>query len=476
MKNTWIIPVAALAVGAAGGYISGKGSGDGKTAGNAVEEAKQRLKSSSRTSSTVADGAKKVARGSSIEEIARIPGNSNRIQALLEFYAGLTPEQLAEEAGKLESLPVNERIMASVLLFGQWAEKDPQAAMAYSNTMGFAGAFVRPTILQSWASVDPSTAAKYYAENPREFAMMGMMGGGRGPMGGGQNGASIIASEWARQDPAAALNWASGLGADKVSAMNSVIGEVAKTDPAAAAGMIAKLDPESRTAAYETVATQYGASNFADAQVWIRTLPADQQAAALSSAIEGLSSKDPVVAAQQLKLMPDGDAKNGAVDDVVRALARTSPQDAADLIKSFDDERAQRNGLGALMGTWVSQDAKAAETYALSLPQGRVQDSALQPLIWGNNSSSPTQLLSLASNITDEGDRTRTEAGVYMRWMREDPDAAKSAIQSSSLPQQLKENLSEGRGMWGGGPGGSRGGGPGNRGGGRRGGGGGGGR
>ena len=126
-----------------------------------------------------------------------MPGNSNRTQALLDFYAGLTPEQLAEEAGKLESLPMNERMLASFLLFGRWAEVDPTAAMAFSSTMGMAGGFVRPTILQSWASVDPVNAAKYFAANPREFAMMDMMGG--------QGASSIIASEWARQDPAAAL-------------------------------------------------------------------------------------------------------------------------------------------------------------------------------------------------------------------------------------------------------------------------------
>ncbi len=133
---------------------------------------------------------------------------------------------------------MNERIMASFLLFGHWAEVDPTAAMAFSNTMGFGGAFVRPTILQSWASVDPANAAKYYAENPREFARMGMMGGGRGPMGG-QGPASIIASEWARQDPAAALAWASTLTTEKGQAMNAVVGEVAKTDPKKAAEMLA---------------------------------------------------------------------------------------------------------------------------------------------------------------------------------------------------------------------------------------------
>ena len=161
----------------------------------------RKTRSSSRSESPVGQqSGKRANRPGGTDAISRLPGSSNRIQALMEFYASLTPGQLEEEARKLENLPMNERIMASFLLFGRWAETDPTAAMAFSNTMGFTGMFVRPTILQSWASVDPANAAKYYAENPREFAMMGMMGGGRGPMGG-QGPASIIASEWARQDP-----------------------------------------------------------------------------------------------------------------------------------------------------------------------------------------------------------------------------------------------------------------------------------
>jgi hypothetical protein len=192
MKNSWIFPVAALVVGVAGGYISGKNSTSGGDS-TASENAARRPHSASRFENPAAEqNGKRANRPTSIEEILRKPGNSDRIKALLDFYAGLTPSQLEEEARKLENLPMNERIMASILLFGRWAEKDPTAAMAFSNTMGFTGMFVRPTILQSWASVDPANAAKYYQTNPREFAMMGMMGGGRGPMGG-QGPASIIA-------------------------------------------------------------------------------------------------------------------------------------------------------------------------------------------------------------------------------------------------------------------------------------------
>lgn len=449
MKNPWIFPAATLLVGAIGGYISGKNtnpSGEEATAENAAA----RSRTSNRPDSSSADNGKRSKRPAGLAEIGRMPGSSNRIQALMEFYSTLTPDQLEEEARKLENLPMNERIMASFLLFGHWAEVDPTAAMAFSNTMGFGGAFVRPTILQSWASVDPANAAKYYAENPREFAMMGMMGGGRGPMGG-QGPASIIASEWARQDPAAALAWASSLTTEKGQAMTAVVGEIAKTDPKKAAEMLASMDSPDKAAAYRTVAAQYGASNFSEAQAWIRTLPADEQAAALAAAIGGLSGNDPVAAAKQASLMEAGDTKDRLVSEVVGDLARVDPQAAADFLKD-GSERAQRESMGQLMPAWVAQDSSAALSYANSLPAGNVQDSALQSYVWSNNTAAPSDLIQVAETISDDGDRNRTVGIAAARWMREDPVAAKAYVeQSTAISDNAKQRILEGRGMWGGG-------------------------
>ena len=441
--------MAALAVGAAGGYLSGKIS---EPAGNvsSQEEPSQRTRSSSsRGEGAAGSESQKKVRSASTNEIARMPGNSNRIQALLEFYAGLTPEQLAAEAAKLESLPMSERIMASILLFGRWSEVDPTAAMAFSNTMGMTGGFVRPTILQSWASVDPASAAKYYAENPREFAMMGMMGG-RGPMGG-QGGAAIIASEWARQDPAAAMALAASLKTEKGAAMGSVVSEIAKTDPRKAAEMIGQMDEGDRGDAYRSVAAQYGALDFAEAQTWIRSLPADEQGAALASAVRGLSNNDPLAAAIQFEAMPESEDKDRVTDDVVEKLARVDPQAAADLLKKQPSEEAQRDGMRTLMPTWTAKNPAAALIYAESFPPGRVRDSALQGYVWGNTTGAPADMVITAAKIDDDGDRNRTIGRVVMGWMREDAPAAKAYLESTTdVSDEAKQRITEGRGMWGG--------------------------
>ncbi len=443
MQNPWIFPAATLLVGAIGGYISGQNIHSASEP-SAAENTAVRTRSSSRFEPISAANGKRTKRPAGVAEIERIPGSSNRIQALMEFYSSLTPDQLEEEARKLEDLPMNERIMASFLLFGHWAEVDPTAAMAFSNTMGFGGAFVRPTILQSWASVDPANAARYYGENPREFAMMGMMAGGRGPMGG-QGPASIIASEWARQDPLAAMAWASSLTTDKSQAMSAVVGEVAKTDPAKAAEMLVSMDGDDKGRAYRTVAEQYGASNFSEAQAWIRTLPADEQDGALAAAISGLARNDPQSAAKQVALMAAGDSKDRAISDVVGPLARVDPQAAAEFLSKQGSEEAQQDSMRELMPAWVAQNSSAALTYASSLPVGDVRDSALRSYVWSNHSAAPTDLIGVAEGISDERDRSRMISMTVGRWMREDAAAAKSYLeQSTTLSEDAKQRILDG--------------------------------
>ena len=210
--------------------------------------------------------------------------------------------------------------------------------------------------------------------------------------------------------------------------------------------------------AYRSVAAQYGASDFSGAQAWIRTLPADEQAEALASAIGGLSDKDPEAAAKQVAQMAAGDAKDRVISDVVEDWARVNPQAAADFLKKQDSEHAQRESMRELMPAWVGQNANAALAFANSFQPGAVRDSALQSYVWSNNSAEPADLVKVAETITDEGGRNRAIGIAAARWMREDSAAAKAYIQQSeSLPEPAKQRILDGRGMWGGGGPGGRG-------------------
>lgn len=450
MKTPWLIPVATLAVGAVGGYLTGQRA-EAPADPAITESANPRARASARGAQDggSAEG-RRTARARTLEEIYRMPGQANRVQALMDYYAGLSPDQLEAEARKLDSLPMSERMVASFLLFGRWAESDPLAAMAYSNSMGMAGGFVRPTILQSWASVDPENAARYYAENSAQFVGAGMMGGG---------GASAIAGEWARQDPTAALAWANTLqGREKSDAIANVVREVAATDPGRAAQLAATLDASARGDAYEAIARQWGASNFADAEVWIASLPSEQQASAMASALAGLSLENPQLAAQKLASMPQGEARDNAASTLAGNWGRQEPAAALAWIMKEGTEDAQRQVMREIIPNLAAKDDSAALAFVSSQPPGQVRDSAASAYVMGNRNNNISTVMRVAESIDDEGSRIRTVGMAAGRWMQEDPAAATTYIrESETIPDGFKERIIEGGGRGWGGPGRGRG-------------------
>lgn len=457
MKTTILIPGIALAVGLGVGF--GVGRGGGASADEGERDLDVRTRSTERVGGGADLAAEKERKQRELSEIYRQPGQIDRVQGLLDYYSNLSADQFALEAEKLDSLPFNERILASFLLFGKWAEVDPTAAMAFTDTMGFAGGFVRPTVLQGWASTDPVNAAKYYTDNPQQFAMMDMMGGrGRGP--GGQGAGAIIAGEWAKQDPDAALEWASALKAGSGNAMRSVVAEVAKTDPSKAAAMVATMPENERRDAYESIAVEWGAKNFTEAAAWANGLPAEQRDAALASAIAGLAQSSPQLAATELGKMTDANALRSAAPTVAKSLARQDVKGSMELINGLSDDGAKRDSMREVMPIWATSDSAAALAFVKSQTSAEVKDSAARSYVFSNATASFSEQAEVAALITDQRDLARTSGMVAMRWMQQDEAGAREYINSNpAFSDEAKQRLLSGDGFgWGrrGGGGGGR--------------------
>ncbi len=445
MNQKLLFPVVTLALGAAGGFFVGKG---GKSEVTAAGTETASISRSSRSPSEMkVESRSSSSRGGSASEIFKMPGQTQRMQALLDYYSGLSPEQLAEEAKKLDSIDMPERIMASYILFGKWAETDPMSAMAFSDKMGFTGMFVKPTIMQSWASVDPTNAAKYYSENPGQFAMMGMFGGrggsGGGPMGNGA--ASIIAGEWASQDPTAAMAWAKTLnGSEKGNAMSSIVSKVSQTDPDKAIALAATMEGEEKTRANRQIAESLGSKDWDKAQQFIAGLPVDEQDDARRRAFDGLAKENPQKAIEQLSSFTDPEQKNRATATVAEELSKENPGQAFELVISSPEE-AQGDAMRSVMMNYARQDSSAALASIEKLPEGETRDRAVGTYVFATPSTNYAETFTLAESIKDEGDRQRAIGVSAAKWMTTDPDAAKAAVQqSTALSDDVKKRISEG--------------------------------
>jgi hypothetical protein len=443
MKTSVIGPIVALVIGGAVGFIAGKiGGPEASVKKETVSDSRSSWRGGVRSSQR--DAAKSPVRSGrvkSLEQAMSLPGQNSRLQALMDYYAGLSISQFEEEAAKLEDLPWSERIMVGHLLFSRWGEEDPTAAMAYTQTMGFAGMFVRGTVMRSWAAKFPEEAAQYYTEHPADFRMGGMMG----RRGRGGSTAGTIATEWARQDSAAALTWAQSLdGRDLTSAVKGVFEESAKTDPEKAAEMLTSLtDDESKKGAQNAVAREWGKQNWSEAQAWIATLPADAQAGAMSQALRGLAETDPVTAAENVTSIAEGEDRDRAMEGVAKQWGRVDPESAAAWLMDSGSETAQSESIGKVVSSWVRQDSVAALSFINEQPEGGVRDQAASSYVMANQTGKVEDNLALAETIGDERTRERAVGMTVAGWMRQDPEAAKSYLDSTeALSERSKKRIS----------------------------------
>ncbi|MGB0774950.1 MAG: hypothetical protein ACPGUY_03835 [Akkermansiaceae bacterium] len=452
MKATVLGPLLALIIGGAAGFFAGKNtspvtSDDSK---DATESRSARRGGGSSSSS--GSSSSRSARVKSAKEALSLPGQNNRLESLMDYYARLDPAEFEAEAKKLEDLPWGERFMVGYLLFARWGEEDPTSAMAYSKEMGFAGMFVRGTVMQSWASKSPEEAAKYYSDNPNEFRMGGMMGGrGRGGRGGGST-ASIIATEWARQDSAGAMSWAQSLeGRDQRDAVRSIVSQAAKDDPAKAAEMLTTItDEDAKRDAQNSIAREWGKQSWDDAKAWVATLPADQQASAMSRALRGLADEDPQAAAANITSIPEGEGRDDVTASIAREWGNDDAPAAAKWLMETGSAEAQQEGIGRVVSSWVGQDVAAAYEFVNSQPEGEVRDSAASSYVMSNQAGDVQQNLKLAESIGNERSRSWAIGMTAASWARTDKEAATNYIENTdAIGDQAKsmiKRFSEGGG------------------------------
>ena len=133
----------------------------------------------------------------------------------------------------------NASLLRNALL--GWAQSDPTSSIQYLQGLGLgrglSNDFSRD-ILGVWSNVNPQAAAAYLQANP---SMMGTFWGFGGRNSGGSGStASVVAGNWAAQDPQGAANWALSLsaGPQQGSAMNRVLQTWVAQDPNAAVAFV----------------------------------------------------------------------------------------------------------------------------------------------------------------------------------------------------------------------------------------------
>ena len=442
MKTSMLIAVGALLFGGVGGYLIGNGGDDSNPEGDSQIGVRTKKSVSSRVATVTAgsgNSAPRAARSSGgLREILSEPGQTSRIMSLLEYYSDLDPSQFESEVQKLQGLPMSQRMLAMNLLFSRWAENDPKGSWERSQQMGFPEMFMaRAGAVSGWAASNPEALAQEYSNNPDEF---GMGPGGRGK----GDTAAMIAGEWAKQNPEAALKWAQPLDdREAADAISGVFNELSQQDPQEALRMAATLDDNARGDAYESIAASWAISDYAAADQWINSL-SEGQGKVRFAAIESLANASPSQAARETTKLPAGEERDDLVAEVSREWARQDAPAAFEWLTESGSEGAVEEGIGRVVGALSREDPERVLDYIDSQDAGEVRDNAVQGYVYGNRDAPAAETIRLAETISGEDDRQRAVTRVAYEWAREDPEATLQYLETTdSIGEDSRERIAE---------------------------------
>ncbi len=146
--------------------------------------------------------------------------------------------------------------------------------------------------------------------------------------------------------------------------------------------------------------------------------------------------------------------RDDAMESIARKWGRDDPASAAAWVMEGGSESAQKESIGKVMSSWVQTDSVAALSFINEQPEGGVRDNAASSYVMANQSGSVKDNLNLAETIGNERTRSHAIGVTTAGWMRQDPDAANSYLESTeALSQESKDRIKR----WGSGGGRGRG-------------------
>jgi hypothetical protein len=445
--------------------------------------------------------------------LAKLPMGDQTVAAYLSAFrswagayspTATNGSKAAAAAAALPPGPARESALEGVAL--GWARGDPKDALTWASTLPSSDSGVLKDALINAGFKDPALAAQYIGNltdaTARSQAILAISNSWATTKFNGAPGYNPTPD-----DPAAALAWldqvATGTAYD--TAVKNIFADLAQTDPAAGAALVANItDPFDRSAAIAQMAQRWSASSPQDALAWAASLPdsdATARDAALQSIVASWSGKDLSAAAAFAQSTLSPAAMLTVTPALAKVMAQTDPQGALTWVSSLPDSAAKdqatsnilvgeansdfstawnyaqampagngrtgamsslistlakndpaqaaalssANGGGlaisAIATNWSKQDPQAASAWINTLPPGGDYDTAATQFALAQMSKDPSTSFNFANSIANNNSRSYYVGEVINSWAAKDPDAALAAAQTANIPDKTRQVL-----------------------------------
>lgn len=349
-----------------------------------------------------------------VTRLSQFPPGDLRDSALarrIEAWAETKPDAAFQFANALPPGTLRERSREQVLI--KWAAQDPAEAIAHVKpiipelTAGIVGHRLLTTMADTIAQKDPKAAVEFAGDLPPEFRNNPVIAAGR---------------EWAKIDPIAALEWASGLGVDVTRGMRTGVGgwsgavlkEAMLNHPEETVGWVEAFPPGVERDRLVERALHERLDN----------LP--------SSALFNDKNEPIMRLFAQLPL----ESQQHEAAPIAQSLAmRPDFTDLNTLLSQFEDETTRNRAMaGAFIGLNRTTDQNAQrvyEAFTSNLPPGLAPDTVTSAFLMAKKERNPDLALEQATTIRDPVILRSTMNSIMTDWMSSNPSNAQRWLNNS---------------------------------------------
>jgi hypothetical protein len=362
-------------------------------------------------------------------------GELTKLGAQLAHH--LTPDQLVDWISQLDDAD-GRRALTRGFLTGL-TSSDPKAAAQLALTIsealpnsGLTAEHATYSVVQSWATKDPTAAADFLA---------GIQAGSAK-----ENGMRALAHQWTMADPAAAMAWAMSQEANGKRLLNQIARTYSQRDPEAAIQQLFEMesgpqkdaylagiapawvgiDPQTAMDAVNTIGDRSQRISAIHQAVvrWAHKDPAAAAAWTAESAEKGLqsalqqniarawSSRDPVAALSWAAEQDDLNLRERLVAAAAPQAVWRNPELAIDTVTALPESQNKQYAVERLVSNWAQRDPAAAATFVAEnelVAEKRGAAAADVAYQWGRRDSAQT--INWLSGLNDDQGRWNAVLG-----------------------------------------------------------------
>ncbi|MDA0788741.1 MAG: hypothetical protein O2780_04695 [Proteobacteria bacterium] len=248
-----------------------------------------------------------------------------------------------------------------------------------------------------------------------------------------------VMSNWAQQDPRAAIAYAQTLNSEhRDSVMPGIAGIYVSTDPRSAMTWLMSLDDlQIRRRAISSLPR----ADVNLAETWLRRVDDENMQQTLLQGIASVKADtDPEAAMQWLASQQGNAGYEAAVSNVMNQWARTSPEGSAGYLARYEQDDQFQGAFGSTASAWARRDLGSAVAWFQSLPEGPNRDSVGRTLAL----QSVRQDVDVTLDILDQLDGSLASDlrfQVASRWASREPDELEDIISQMGLDSRQAAQL-----------------------------------